>query len=734
MYRNKKVMAIMASRSGRGFLILLDSGCSHHLTPRRELFGGMELNRDTVFDIHGWNGPAVAIDSHGMTVFGDTIYAPKANATLLSMDIIVSTWNTTTSDNCTVWTVIHPRDSTLKLVFEFVEGVLSCYVQQEIWGKLCDYISGPESRVDIKAAMASRIPPCSVDSSQPASGEPVCADVLPHQMVTADYMAIDKKWYQQMLETLYLHSVCCHAGNDQLIATIRNNMISECPVTVQCVYNISIIREHCINCEMGKSVKKRSGARKVLSKKPADVEAREPKSSAPPAMAGLPKHGEILALDLWFYDGLVYMITRGIKFSYLHVVYCGGKDKVSVFKAIKSILDDYSKNRMGVDSVFNMHDREACDIYGVTSDNEGSFIAAALTVFPERGITLTVVPSGDHVKLVERPIRDIKCRIRCKITEFKWLIPKNLMNWLITNIVNWINVLVPKGMITSPWYNIKGYCPKYADLVRTNWGDTVVCYRPTAALARGQCRGEAGISLGFCPGVPNAINFYSFQTKTVKARSRFVRVVDVDLVEVFGANPHSYHVPMVYEASMKGFLSEEVPAISHDISGGVPGDGDRDASNVSHLMPSTHLVPSVIENVEELDDVVESTHKVANNKYLPLAATDLEYSFPTALLDNPVNDDDTVYTEVGEADDLEGLEYLVTLADLPAYNPGESDLPDPYVPLGGGSELGFQQTINDVMTNEQVNHDILAMEQSEIGIPDVLVDPENDEPILAPST
>jgi hypothetical protein len=157
---------------------------------------------------------------------------------------------------------------------------------------------------------------------------------------------------------------------------------------------------------------------------------------------------------------------------------------------------------------------------------------------------------------VERPIRDIKNRIRAKLSELAFAVPDDLIIWLAVNVTNWINVLSSDAKPYSAFRELHGYCLQYRDVVRTAIFDPVVAHRSAAALVDGQARGEAGLSLGFVPSNPTAIYFYSFDTKQVKPRSRYVKIKDVDLVAMWGKN-RNYAPPMIFDKSYAAFRRKQ---------------------------------------------------------------------------------------------------------------------------------------------------------------------------------
>ena len=344
--------------------LILDSGCSHHLTNNIELFGGHKLMDDGLFEINGWSGDGVSCSRYGNSIFGTMIYVPQSKHTLLCLEEMCTTWMLDRSSDNRTWTLTHPQSPDVKLVFKFVDHVLVCDVTNAMWSSVCNV-----NRLRVNACIG------------------IC-----------------KESYMDILEAIYLHSVACHPGDQQLKLSVSTDVLVGCPISVNAVENMSLLRDKCPNCEMGKAVRKRFGSRRSYSKVD---KTREISSSVHPITQSYGPNGEILSVDLWFMDSVTFMITKGMLKRYTHIRLLKGRDKKSVFGGIRAILDDYKRNHLTVASVFNTQDESAVEILDLASDNEGAFIQAGLELLPKYSIDIQVVPSGDHIKMVERPLSNL---------------------------------------------------------------------------------------------------------------------------------------------------------------------------------------------------------------------------------------------------------------------------------------------------------------------------------------
>jgi hypothetical protein len=454
---------------------------------------------------------------------------------------------------------------------------------------------------------------------------------------------------------------------------------------------MTFLRNACIHCTLAKSTRKKHGKRKQLKPKSDDRPVAESDRDDPIAAINDRLEGEVLGIDLWFLNNHVFLITRGIKHRYIHVVPLKGKDKRCVAVGVAGVIKDYQRHRTHLAGVYNSQDANAREVYGIVSDGEGSFIQAGLDLFPQYGITTLVVASGDHVKLVERPIRDIKNRIRAKLSELPFHVEDDLIIWLVVNVTNWINVLSSEAKPYSAFRELHGYCLQYRDVVRTAIFDPVVAHRSAAALVDGQARGEAGLSLGFVPSNPTAIYFYSFDTKQVKPRSRYVKIKDVDLVSMFGRN-RNFAPPMIFDKSYSAFRRRQpgvcepsmrrtapLPTPTPVASDYYASDGPSE-DGISRLLPNpgsylTNDVSSEIESPSSGDDYYNVVNAIPEPHDDGLLLVDPVWD--KSVADDRWEDDDVFDSPVFDGVVVPKIDmktesgmYDVELPESDAYDPG----------------------------------------------------------------
>ena len=150
-----------------------------------------------------------------------------------------------------------------------------------------------------------------------------------------------------------------------------------------------------------------------------------------------------------------------------------------------------------------------------------------------------MVTSGDHIPYVERMIRTIKERTWAMRCSLRMEIKDVLLNWLVSHVAMWINVLFSKRAPMSAWRARGSPQLNYRDLTRTSFGDVVCAADPMNIKDSSKPRGQIGLSLGANPRIPGAIYFYNLhgKKKVVKTRIRFTQGIDLDLSAFIPNNP-----------------------------------------------------------------------------------------------------------------------------------------------------------------------------------------------------
>jgi len=469
----------------------------------------------------GHCGKPVRANQYGTSEhFGDLIYTPDANNTLLCYFDVQQYWNVTWPSEVSC-AISSKKDPTLILLFTMKtmgdrKKLLVCDATQ-VWDRL-KY----RRQVTVNPSVS-------------------------HEMYASN---MDAASYRRALELIRFHNISGHPGSDQMKRMFSCNTLGNCPFISHDVDLMeTIMGGQCACCMMGKSVNKSLAKRKsrttplVKQEKRIDLvdEHKKPEVT----------DDEIIGCDLMFLEGDVYLVCVGYKRKFLHVIHISSKTAASVSKAISTVIDDYSRNKQAVTSVYSMPTNRIVDsdeeepgesdqadsgISILESDGEGGIINAGINLLPKLGITHLVKPSGVHVPNVERAIRTIKERVGCTRSMLQFKVGGMKLRYLVINMANWLNQFPHTGDITSPWINHTRRRPNYSDSTRTGFGDCLVARRTRQTLATGQANGELGLSMGTHFGTYGAVHFWSFESECVKPRVRFAHCNTVNLVEMFGNN------------------------------------------------------------------------------------------------------------------------------------------------------------------------------------------------------
>ena len=534
---NQLVIDVVVSKCGTSramangkYYIGWDSQASFGVTNNMALFGGRPLKNDITFKITDWANEVKIVSSYGDTAFGPMIYTPDASGTILCENAVYSLWDVVTVKNSPNRSITHKLDKNMVLEFSSSdEDPLSgCVLTEGQFQKVCGL-----ANADL--TMLSEATKVSISQ------------------------AISKQSLNLIMEALRFHECSGHASLSSMTKTLKMNILANCLINSSDIYNILLVNEFgCLACLLGKSQHKHTNPHKTTPKMKTreTLKDRLDNVSIDEEAEYMKQAGEILGLDLMFIRGRIYLVSVGKIFGYIHVINIMSKAKGAVGDAIKSIIQDYNTNQKKVAAVWNIqfqaqnerrnvaHDTFVTTgqaVRGTESDNEGAFLAAAVNFLSKEGIISVFVASGEHVAYVERSILTIKTRVSATGAGLKWLVEDKLQDWLVNNVVNFMNVMYCSKNPNSAWLSLTGRRQCYRSLCLTKFGECVVAHRSAGHLGDGTTRGELGMSLGPMLNGKNGIYFYSFTTRQVKARRRFVIGHAVNMVE-FGFKPNKEYV------------------------------------------------------------------------------------------------------------------------------------------------------------------------------------------------
>ena len=496
-----------------------DSQASFGVTNNLDLFGGRPLKTDITFKITDWANETKLVSTYGDTAFGPMIYTPEASGTILCEQAVYTFWDVKHEVDCPTRTITHKMHKDFSLQFSSSEDnpLSGCVLNEEEYSRLCGL-----ANADLND--------------------------LSREMKISISQAISKQSLNLIMEAIRFHECSCHASLTYMAKTLHQNIFANCLICETDIYNILLINEFgCLACLLGKSKCRHTNPHRNPIKKREKLPVRRHEELTDEAIDEYIRlAGEILGLDLMFIRGRIYLVAVGKIYGYVHVVRLMSKSKGAVGDAIKGIIQDYEVNSKKVAAVFNNwaatqnqmklveHDTFLATtkpVRGTESDNEGAFLAAAIDFLTSLGIMPVFVPSGEHVGYVERAIQTIKTRVSSTEAGLTWMVEDKIQDWLVNNVVNWMNALYCAKNPKSAWLSLTGRRHCYRSLCMTKFGDIVVAHRSAGHLGDGTARGELGMSLGPMMNGINGIYFLSFTTMQVKARRRWVMGHPVSMMD-----------------------------------------------------------------------------------------------------------------------------------------------------------------------------------------------------------
>lgn len=222
---------------------------------------------------------------------------------------------------------------------------------------------------------------------------------------------------------------------------IRNNLLQNCPITVNDANNALKIYGPDLGSVRGKTVR------------------RTPHIVHSDLIEELPKeiinsHGKVtICMDIFFVDGLAFLstVSRGIRFV--------TAEYIPSRHIMKQVLPC-------IKHVNNLYNKRGLKIIMIHADEEFSSLRDELLTL---NIDINIAATNEHVPEIERTIRTIKERNRSLVSTMPFVhYPKLFKLALITNAVTWLNmfphtdgisnILSPRVIVTGVSANFKTHC------------------------------------------------------------------------------------------------------------------------------------------------------------------------------------------------------------------------------------------------------------------------------------
>ena len=344
-----------------------------------------------------------------------------------------------------------------------------------------------------------------------------------------------------------------------------------------------------------------------------------------------------LYIDIFFVDSEPYLLSLVMPSNTLMVNHLNNRSTSIVKKAISSHLSKISSFRKTLTMIF--------------TDGEGA-LKALTDWLGDLKIQLDVTAAGEHVKLIERCIRELKERCRAILSTLPYKLPMVLMTWLIYFVVSRIN-LTPSTVgnnFISPREQLTGVRPDFNRDLRVSFGEYVETHEPDPqpiSLKNNvhTDRTEAAIALLPLGNLDGSVMFFCLSTNSFIKRDRWTplpmnnnciqhlnRLAAADTVKV--SDDPIFKLGKSIIESFEYFSSEPPINVSPTY------DDSQLQPVVSHpdlLLSSPDEVPSgnVIQNTTNEIAILQVPSHGGEDQDLPLELTVQQPEEPLSIVETP---------------------------------------------------------------------------------------------------
>jgi hypothetical protein len=271
-----------------------------------------------------------------------------------------------------------------------------------------------------------------------------------------------------------MHISMEHCSDQQLKAFIESPSTINCPITFNDVKNLRAIKGPCRVCLEGKPAPNKG--------------SHSSKDPYVPQLAG-----ELLHCDIVFVKGRPRLFAIDHVSGYCSFIVMAGKHYEDLMKAFEELLNAYQSHMK---------------VVKVVSTDAESVLAVCDTYLNSRGVKLHQRIPGEHEKFAERAMRVVRERMRVKLIELPYELPRDLYDCLAAEVVRTMNMLPnsrshplsPKSMVRGEQTNMQ------ADLAPP-FGSAVLCPVASATHSTEQ-KNEIGISCGASEGTRGGVKIY----------------------------------------------------------------------------------------------------------------------------------------------------------------------------------------------------------------------------------
>ena len=216
--------------------------------------------------------------------------------------------------------------------------------------------------------------------------------------------------------------------------------------------------------------------------------------------------------DIFFVDSEAYLAAIIKPQEAVIAVHLANRSSSSLQAAINKIISRLASHSKHISTLH--------------TDGEGG-LQPIIEWIEKQEIVVDVAGAGEHVKVIERAIREIKERCRAILSALPYCLPTVLMQWLIFFVISRIN-LTPSTLYShnvSPRELLTGIRPSFDRDLRVSFGEYVEVHEPepTPALKSSvrEPRTDPAIALLPQGNKEGTVKFFSLSTESFVSRTRW---------------------------------------------------------------------------------------------------------------------------------------------------------------------------------------------------------------------
>lgn len=534
-------------------VIGVDSWCSHSITANPELVKNVNSRRKFIISGHT-KGCSETVNKAGTNQYlGEMMLYANASATLLSQAQLNQHFRITVWSNGQRMRIEHKANRNLVLWFSMdvpgYKGVLACRVPDDKWEIL---VSSERCCVQY-AEVTGEI-----------WEEQRCNDSSVMVMSPADYKA--------GLDWIDCHRVLGCLGHNSMERTSNANGIVGMPKITKHGYEMAQLIMDSTNCVYCRASNYRKRNPKLNTTPPRVVAKVEQPLEVIEVEPDLPG---TIGVDLAYFDREPYLVMCHRKTQYVMVAWLNDRQSSTILKAAERCLNEYVRNRedqwqftkmcLDEETVYNGEEPKV-----VVMDGEQGLQNAFHKIAGRYGIAVKEKTPGSHVSFCERAIGEIRRKQMSLVSGVEHVMTdvEIRFSYIEAAVLNNLYCHTEKKMV--PYTMVTNREVHYEDLCGASFGDAVVAMNVTSSH-RKTARNESGICVGHIPRIRRGILFYNYNTGKVKARSRYYKTDQDQVVSILGLNTKRVRKPLWYSdlasymIERSSRLSEQTPVNDHEI-------------------------------------------------------------------------------------------------------------------------------------------------------------------------